>query len=114
MGSRSSSVGCCQSIGAMRSSKLDDFLNFHLRMIVQPIKTAATEPAMTPITVMAVLETEVVADEPRSGAFVFVGTAVSVTLTMTLLGEWAAEEPPLPEVGDESELSLCCCWSCCC
>ena len=46
----------CQSMGVMRSSKLEEGLNFHLRMTVQPIATAPTQDAMTIRTVRPALE----------------------------------------------------------
>ena len=70
----------CQSMGAMRSSKLDDFLNFHLRMMVQPIATAPMTEARTMITVRALLGKDWL-DAPTAvaGTSDAVGVAVAVT-----------------------------------
>ena len=102
------SVGC-QSIGVMRSSKLDEGLNFHLRMIVQPMKTAATEPAMTAITVIAVLPADEAAPVTTGVVDVLSGAAVTIPITVERLGGAL-----LPFEGEEDGVSSCCCCCCCC
>ena len=82
----SSAVVGCQSMGAMRSSKSEDGLNFHLRITVQPMATAATQDAITMITVRAVFGTD--AEAPlTTGTDVSVGAADPVTVWNTKLAE---------------------------
>ena len=77
-------------MGVMRSSKLDEGLNFHLRMMVQPMAIAPTQDAMTMITVSAALGNEVEAPDiaAAESSPVLVGTAAGlVTVWKTRPGE---------------------------
>lgn len=71
-------------------SKSDDGLNFHLRIIVQPIAIAPTQDAMTMITVSAALGTDDV-EAPETvvaESLLLVALASDVTVCVTRLTDF--------------------------
>lgn len=101
----------CQSIGVMRSSKLDEGLNFHLRMTVQPIATAPTQDAMTIRTVRPALDdSEVAAPDTVCAEPVSVGRA-DVTVWVMKLFECVGSPSLLSALSVlPSDPLAGCCW----
>lgn len=74
-------LGGCQSIGCMRSSKLEDLPNFHLRMMVQMMIEPPTLVAMTMRTMRAVCVIPVEEDDKEDGVALALVAAVLVMNT---------------------------------